>query len=386
MLLSCQIPWPAFVADMWSTSGSGSSLPLSGGFVSCTLALGFYGKFWMVVLSPIVLCSALLLIPLAGRVSGGHASWTAYRCAVLVSTYLLYPSVSRSVVQALACSRPIDGTSYLEADYREVCGTGTQLFHAVVAVVVIAVFCIGFPLFTAVVLRRQHKRGQLHSEDTRRVMLFLFGGYKEEWCFWESVVCMRKLALAIAGSAVSQGSGQQAYVALLVLTASLVCQMGAQPYASSHQGRLETASLMTSVSTLFMGMLFLLGNFGTFGETVALCALVAVNAAFAVWLVVQLLTRGCSRLRARRGVARRTRRGKPSDAKNGGETPNDVELRGVGLGVGSPSGLARPHPSRPKSSAQRGAEGRRPSTVTEVINPMAVTHRIAVGDKHARKL
>jgi len=76
----------------------------------------------------------------------------------------------------LRCSDEIDGTRYLEADYREECNTTAHTIHAIVAMAVMLVFSLGFPLSAGVVLWRRHRHGRLHDEDTRKQFLFLSEG------------------------------------------------------------------------------------------------------------------------------------------------------------------------------------------------------------------
>jgi len=202
------IPWhPSWVAQMWSTSGSVSSIPLSAGFVSCTVGLSFYAKFRMLAMAPAVTAVVLLAIPAwsylaalcrAVRSTGtGHRGgasapgqahvgsvWSTYTTAWLVLAYLIYPSVSRQVVRVLDCSERVDGVRYIESDLREQCGTSTHTLHVVVGLAVVAVFCFGFPAVVGWSLKRRYDRDTLHSDATRRQFLFMYEGYTDKWCWW----------------------------------------------------------------------------------------------------------------------------------------------------------------------------------------------------------
>ena len=277
------IPWPQFVADMWTTSGSASSLPMSVSFVACTIKAGFYDTFWAVVASPVALAAVCLVIPVVGKVlrKGSVATWGLYRTSVTVGAYLLYPTVAKRVVQVLDCSVDVAGVSYLEADYREECGTPRHMLHVAVACVVMAVFCLGFPLGLAAMLRHFRRSGELHSIHTRRQWLFLYEEFRDEACWWEAVVILRKFALAAAGASLSgSGHGHQAYVAVLVLVVCLAAQLVVRPHKIASQGRLETFSLMSSAASLYIGILFLLGGLGSVGEAVAVVGLVCINIGF----------------------------------------------------------------------------------------------------------
>lgn len=297
------IQWPAFVAGMWSTGGSSVSLPVSGGFLSCVTNVGFYPAFWVVAMSPIVaVCivfgAALVAHAASAVTKRGRWSWPALRTAVLVLWYLLYPTVTRQAVRVLDCSEDIGGLSYLESDMREECGTSTHAFHVVAALVVIAAFCVGFPAYTALSLRQKLRSGQLDDLATRKQWLFMTQGYRDEYCWWEAVVMARKGALAAAAAALGgSGRGHQAYTAALVLAVCVCAQLAARPYVSERQGRLETASLLVSVGSLYLGLLYVLGGLGSAGSAAVLAVLVLANAAFVVAVVLEVMRRVCSKPR-----------------------------------------------------------------------------------------
>lgn len=56
---SFDIPWPAAVSSMWSSSGSASTLPVGAGFVTCVLDIGQYELFWVAIALPVVIAVVL---------------------------------------------------------------------------------------------------------------------------------------------------------------------------------------------------------------------------------------------------------------------------------------------------------------------------------------
>ena len=188
-----QIPWPAFVSGMWSASDSAVTLPLGSGFASCSLDVDAYATFRAVALSPVLAAVALLIIPAVSACRRrGRPHWTLYQTGVLVAAYLLYPSVSQQAVRMLDCSPLIAGVRYLESDFRVECGTPTHTLHAALAVAVILVFCLGFPVGLGVRLWLLHRRGRLHERRVRKRLLFLYDSYRPEVAYWEGVVILRK--------------------------------------------------------------------------------------------------------------------------------------------------------------------------------------------------
>ena len=85
-----------------------------------------------------------------------------------------------------------------------------------------------------------------------------------------------------------------------MLTVSLLAQTTAEPYESQQQGRMETMSLMASVASLYLGLLFTLGELGSVGEATALVFLVVVNLAFVLYVAWQLTRRAATFVKLRR--------------------------------------------------------------------------------------
>lgn len=76
----------------------------------------------------------------------------------------------------LNCSQPVQGTSYLQADYTIQCGTAEHRAHAIAAVAVLLLFCLGLPLGAFLRLakeRRLNERG-----GAKASLVFLTEGYK----------------------------------------------------------------------------------------------------------------------------------------------------------------------------------------------------------------
>lgn len=200
------VPWPEAVTDvLFSSASKSSSLPISAGFVGCTLKLGFYSRLDFILVLPFL--SMLLLLPVFGlgllqqrrraaadtldtaklavkaatpapesdeatvRTSEYSSGWGLYQTAVLVVLYVLYPSVSKGVVSVFPCSDDIEGRRYLLSDFSVECGTAAHTLHVVWSIVMVLVFVIGFPLISFVVLYRHSDR--LYTRTVAKRLLFL---------------------------------------------------------------------------------------------------------------------------------------------------------------------------------------------------------------------
>lgn len=105
LLNDFDVPWPSAVENLWSVSGSASTVPVSASFVTCTMQMSYFARFWMVVTAPLTSAVLLLIMPAyyfwrSGRGSSRGdrdaeanarrtAHWGRWRTGVLVVSYLL---------------------------------------------------------------------------------------------------------------------------------------------------------------------------------------------------------------------------------------------------------------------------------------------------------
>lgn len=300
-----EVPWPNVLSGFWNLAGAASTVPVSASFVTCTLQLSYFARFWIAALSPVCAGIALLVIPITSKLlRRGSAHWGRYRTALLCVCYLLFPTVVREAVRTLKCSDSIDGKAYLEADFRVECGTAIHAFHVVAATIVLLGFCLGFPIMTGVTLYRRFRSGTLESAATRKRFDFLMSGFKPERAYWESVVMLRKgLVVTVAATLATEQAGHQVAAGTFVVACSLGAQLALQPYEHRRQSRLENASLAAAFVSLYVGQLLAL-KVSAGVAAVAATVAVLVNMAFVV-LCLQAICRkgvrsrgtGCSWLR-----------------------------------------------------------------------------------------
>ena len=191
-----------------------------------------------------------------------------------------YPTVSREAVRMLDCSEDVEGTSYVQHDYSVSCDTSEHDFHAVIAVLVLLLFCTGLPVYSFIALYRErkaakqvaalgHKRaaslvflsqGGSHGwagvEELPRLpqsyaCLWLSPGYEENFYWWECVVMLRKFVLVLVAVLFSnQGNALQIYAGIGVVVFFLLIQLMAKPFADINQDHLETAAQCCAVVSL----------------------------------------------------------------------------------------------------------------------------------------
>lgn len=339
-----EVPWPSSVGQMWGLAGAASTVPVTASFVTCTLQLSVWTRFWLAAASPVVAALVLLAMPIyyvvsALRVRREDRSphWGRYRTAVLVVAYLLYPTVSREVVRTLDCSREIGGKSYLRSDFRVECGTPAQSFHAGVALVVLAVFCVGLPLTTAALLVQRKRAGRLYDDRTRRRLSFLMEGYRTRAIWWESAVMTRKfLIVTVAATVSGANSHRQVYAGCFVVAAFLSLQVYFRPYQDVAEQRLETVSLATAFVSLYLGQLLSFDNSSGGERVVATATIIVLNVGFVAYCSWLLLMGRSNKLpcvycRRRKSITRRGARprGGSATSNDGSISPTALELSSI---------------------------------------------------------
>lgn len=256
----------------------------------------------------------------------------------------------------LDCSGNIDGMSYLNSDFTVVCGDAKHTAHVVVAVIVLAGFCLGLPAFCGISVSRIYKSGELHSVQARKLWLFMTHGYRDKRAWWESIVQLRKLVVVSIVATRSSGQHQhQVYAATLVLVLCLAAQLILRPYADKEQGFVENASLVTSCLSLYAGLLFGLGELSEATVTLAAAVILLANVAFLL-LCAYIIARDLRRNGAHRKML--------------SAVPFGQSLRKLKIMMGSSARGGwhnRGHDEQPHGDASAGETG---VEMPEMTNPM----------------
>jgi hypothetical protein len=182
------------------------------------------------------------------------------------------------------------------------CSGSDPVFSVVAAIsgVCLVMYTVGFPLVSAILLIR--RRDQLDDSDVQRQLGFLFGGYRRGAYYWEFVVILRRLILALALTLVPFTADQIAVVVILVtLVSSVALQHTMSPFATVLENRLELVSLYGLLFS-FLGIYVAENSVGTnvpmLWLTVMVVVIVAVTAvAVLVPVAAVLLVRLLPKLR-----------------------------------------------------------------------------------------
>ncbi|CAN0365910.1 unnamed protein product, partial [Scytosiphon promiscuus] len=130
---------------------------------SCFLSTNFYDRLAIVTVAPIVIISAcagsFLVAKRRNPSSDTAGSMVKHKhvSAALFIVFLVYSSVSFTVLQAFVCDSLDDGNSYLRADYSIVCNSEKHQTWLLYAGVMVFLYPVGIPaVFATWVVR--HRR------------------------------------------------------------------------------------------------------------------------------------------------------------------------------------------------------------------------------------
>jgi hypothetical protein len=119
---------------------------------------------------------------------------------------------------------------------------------------------------------RNRRRHKLARPDMRARFGFLYASYREDTFYWDSVVLLRKLAIAaVAVFLRPAGAGLQACAAMVVAFVSLLLQTQVQPYANAGVNTLDASALLVEFATFFLAIvLYVSGSDDSLKQAVSL--------------------------------------------------------------------------------------------------------------------
>ena len=195
----------------------------------------------------------------------------------LPGSHRSYPSLVKSISSIFNCTAPIDGTRYLTGDLGVVCYEEWHIAFIFFAAIGAVVYALGIPLAVASVTamrspshhdeegRRQcrlcvrRKHATYGTINVRARYAFLFNGYATNRSgvivAWEALVMIRKLAVALAGSMISD-SYLQILVALLILVVSYGATAFVEPYETLWLNILDTLGLLALIVTQIVSIVY----------------------------------------------------------------------------------------------------------------------------------
>eukprot|EP00741_Cyanophora_paradoxa_P012158 tig00020603_g11746.t1 len=223
------------------------------------------------------------------RASHAHAR-DDYYVSIVVSLYLVHPQITQKMFKLFSCRDLGGGRSFLQQDMQVDCNTlAFRLWQWGIGAPAILLYGFGIPVAAFVVMYRNRHR--LDDAGFKRKFSFLYRGYKQRCWYWESMVIVRKLLVAVVVSVLDGRPQVQGLVGLGILLATLVARLKLAPWDSQLLDAVDFCGILAATITIYGGLFFYTPDFlGQVDESVITYCLIVVNALFvAVFVVVYFL-------------------------------------------------------------------------------------------------
>ena len=212
-------------------------------------------------------------------------------CVVVM--VLIHPTLTRRSVELLTCDKisPSSTKQFLRSDLEEECWVGRHFNWAVgIGIPFLILYSAGIPIASFYMLyKRKHKLKT--DESTVSRFGFLYLGYQVWW--WEIIIMIRKVLMVLIDVVLAPaGVAVQALMAMLLLSAMFAVTLVVKPFENPILQALELASLLVSLSTLWMGSFFWAANDNDL-HTVLSAIIFIANVVFLVVTFFVLLRGGC---------------------------------------------------------------------------------------------
>ena len=207
---------------------------------------------------------------------------------------LIYPPLSRRVVEYFACSNTIDGRSYLIKDYRILCYTGEWLRTLVLALAAVIIYPFGIPAYFGVQLWKSRKR--LQNPHVLARFGFLYSAYRPRSYLWDVFELLRKFFLTGGLMLIAPGSSYQVAVAVLFNLLFMVALLVHTPHLPGPGRTLASATYVAIVFTMLIGLVLKTVDAASNHKLVFDILLLAINLSVVVYTAKVLCTPICMAL------------------------------------------------------------------------------------------
>eukprot|EP00698_Gefionella_okellyi_P023553 TRINITY_DN8082_c0_g4_i1.p1 TRINITY_DN8082_c0_g4~~TRINITY_DN8082_c0_g4_i1.p1 ORF type:complete len:630 (-),score=118.58 TRINITY_DN8082_c0_g4_i1:8-1897(-) len=259
---NASVPWPQAINSILQASSHTGSLSLTA--LECVVEGITLSQLYAVyMVTPAVLVLVCLVIFLFRRKSSdaqvaarAGSVFVSMTLSVLLTTYF---DVSVKVLSAFSCTLTDAADSqhmYLNAFPWIACDASSgSVYQGLLAAGVLGclIYMAGVPAMALVLLARA-RRGDLQSDDNMRRLGFIYGCYRPTVFYWEAVLLLRRMVLALTLTVMPFTAPEISVVFIMfVLLFSIAAQHSLQPFASALENRLEQLVLYVLTVT-FLGV------------------------------------------------------------------------------------------------------------------------------------
>ena len=183
-----------------------------------------------------------------GRINTARA-WTVLQWWGLV----LYPLIGFQCFRVFDCIDYDADQQILWAEPETVCYQGKHLTYSAISFVVIALFCVGFPL---AVLISSHRAKAANSEAAARFVSLLTASYKPGFYYFEAVDLARKLLISSVLITITPRHRLQLFCGTLMSVLSAATFIGCRPYRKPLFNFLQGIAHVQILITFAAAMVF----------------------------------------------------------------------------------------------------------------------------------
>ena len=316
--------WDPFLKSVFQVESTGSDLSVTGfSAVECLLqaAHGNYQTiFWAYIMLPVVplvmafvvfvIVRLLKLRPVittelrreveeelrhfpssrAGLILKQYPYFMVLITTLCVHLFTMYQTLISQSTSVLTCKdfvteEHLDSATgkliltsqyYLAVDMRIQCESdGSHDFRNLALFTAIG-YGFGVPL--AFIFGYKFVTGRIGKPELTKLMfMFLTGGYKEEYWFWQALIMMRKMILVLSIVFISDNRLLQSYCGMWVMSVALVLQIWYSPNIKPEHNLVEALSLAIITITLNLGLLYFWPDMPSTGKDVLTAVLIAIT-------------------------------------------------------------------------------------------------------------
>ncbi|KNC49889.1 uncharacterized protein AMSG_06186 [Thecamonas trahens ATCC 50062] len=262
VMASFKLRWPSAVLkvfDFFSVLNFNVDLLAT----DCSVEYPYAFKWGVTMAAPLLLGTVYIALVLFSRllcsvVSRRHRGipwWLVGTSMVTVASFA-YMFLSAKAVEFFDCTQQADGRYLLDADPSLECYQPWWMDMLPAGIAAVVVYVMGIPAtFLLLILKYRSS-----LEDTKSAGFRVFGiissRFRPSLAWYELIVIMRKLFIAVAMMTFSESPPVQAMIAQLALLVALAVQQRYVPFNSVACNMVESALLFASLVVLVFGQVF----------------------------------------------------------------------------------------------------------------------------------
>ena len=176
-----------------------------------------------------------------------------------VSMFTLYQTLITQSTSVLQCkdveTAPGQVEHFLLVDFSIKCTSSND--HPFRTAAYLCAIGYGFGIPISFVFGYKLLNGRIAKPELTKLMfMFLIGGYKEKYWFWQAVIMIRKMILVLIIVFIGNNTKLQSYCGMWVMSIALVMQIWFQPCEKDEHNLVEALSLAIITVTLNLGLLY----------------------------------------------------------------------------------------------------------------------------------